>query len=168
MALGQAFITFIDVAESSRRFFDAIVDILNEAFPDVDDKSGISLPGETGLVIKCLDGFIAVCGSSGEKLAKLQTENRGIAYLLKNNATFSEKLSFVENSLEGHEVFFNDIRNALEWVFEKMSPSGSLVSLPIHGQEMILRGSKYNSIPASARSFLTYLCGHATGKARAP
>ena len=38
MALGQAFITFIDVAESSRRFFDAIVDILNEAFPDVDDK----------------------------------------------------------------------------------------------------------------------------------
>ena len=96
MALGQAFITFIDVAESSRRFFDAIVDILNEAFPDVDDKSGISLPGETGLVIKCLDGLIAVCGSSGEKLAKLQTENRGIAYLLKNNATFSEKLSFVE------------------------------------------------------------------------
>ena len=100
MALGQAFITFIDVAESSRRFFDAIVDILNEAFPDVDDKSGISLPGETGLV-------------------------------LKNNATFSEKLSFVENCLEGHEVFFNDLRNALEWVFEKMSPSGEL-SLPAY------------------------------------
>ena len=131
MALGQAFITFIDVAESSRRFFDAIVDILNEAFPDVDDKSGISLPGETGLVIKCLDGLIAVCGSSGEKLAKLQTENRGIAYLLKNNATFSEKLSFVENCLEGHEVFFNDLRHALERVFKKMSPSGE-VSLPAY------------------------------------
>ncbi len=132
MAFGQSFITFIDVAESSRNFFDSIVDALKETFPEVGqfpkvgDKSGISLPEETGLVIKCLDGLIAVCGTSGEKLAQLQTENRDIAYLLKNNATFSEKLSFVENCLEGHEVFFNDLRHALERVFEKMSPSGEL------------------------------------------
>lgn len=132
MALGQSFITFIDVAESSRKFFDSIVDTLKETFPEVgqfpngDNKSGISLPEDTELVIKCLDGLIMVCGTSGEKLAKLQTENRGIAYLLKNNATFSEKLSFVENCLEDHEVFFNDLRHALEGVFEKMSPSGEL------------------------------------------
>ena len=137
MALGQAFITFIDVAESSRKFFDAIVDALKETFPDVGqfpegcNKSDTPLPEKTEPVIKCLDGLIAVCGTSGEELAKLQTENRGIAYLLKNNATFSEKLSFVENCLEGHEVFFNDLRHALERVFKKMSPSGE-VSLPAY------------------------------------
>lgn len=67
MALGQSFILFIKEAESSRRFFDAIVDALKETFPDVgkfhwdivDDKSGSSLP-EDRLVIKCLDGLI--CG----------------------------------------------------------------------------------------------------------
>lgn len=120
-------------------FFNAIVDALKETFPDVgkfpweivDDKSGSSLPEETSLVIKCLDGLIAVCGTSGENLAKLQTENRGIAYLLKNNATFSEKLGFIESWLEDHELFFNDLRNALEGVFEKMSPSGEL-SLPAY------------------------------------
>ena len=139
MALGQSFIIFINMAESSRMFFNAIVDALKETFPDVgkfpweivDDKSGSSLPEETSLVIKCLDGLIAVCGTSGENLAKLQTENRGIAYLLKNNATFSEKLGFIESWLEDHELFFNDLRNALEGVFEKMSPSGEL-SLPAY------------------------------------
>ena len=139
MALGQSFIIFINMAESSRMFFNAIVDALKETFPDVgkfpweivDDKSGSSLPEETSLVIKCLDGLIAGCGTSGENLAKLQTENRGIAYLLKNNATFSEKLGFIESWLEDHELFFNDLRNALEGVFEKMSPSGEL-SLPAY------------------------------------
>ncbi|WP_308774472.1 hypothetical protein [uncultured Bilophila sp.] len=139
MALGQSFILFIKGAESSRRFFDAIVDALKETFPDVgkfhweivDDKSGSSQTEETRLVVTCLDGLIAVCGISGEKLAKLQTENRDIAYLLKNNATFSEKLGFIESWLEDHELFFNDLWNALEGVFEKMSPSGEL-SLPAY------------------------------------
>ena len=79
MALGQSFILFIKVAESSRRFFDAIVDALKGTFPDVGqfrwdvhNKSNGSLPEETEPVMKCLDGLIAVCGTSGEKLPPFQ------------------------------------------------------------------------------------------------
>ena len=77
MALGQSFILFIKVAESSRRFFDAIVDALKETFPDVGqfpeggNKSDTPLPEKTEPVIKCLDGLIAVCGTSGEELRRL-------------------------------------------------------------------------------------------------
>ena len=82
-------------------FFNAIVDALKETFPDVDkfhweivdDKSGSSLPEETSLVIKCLDGLIAVCGTSGEKLAKLQTENREKQSRLFRKAWLHRKLA---------------------------------------------------------------------------
>jgi len=143
MALGQSFILFIKEAESSRRFFDAIVDALKETFPDVDkfhwdivdDKSGSSLP-EDRLVIKCLDGLIAVCGTSGEKLAKLQTENRDIAYLLKNNPAFSERLGFIESWLEDHELFFEDMRHALQGIFKKLSGDAALPSYGWVGNEL--------------------------------
>ena len=132
MALGQAFTTFIGVAESSRRFFDAIVDVLKETFPDVGqfpeggNKSDTPLPEETEPVMKCLDGLIAVCGTSGEKLAKLQTENREIVYLLKNNPAFSERLGFIASWLEDHELFFEDLRHALKDIFKKVSGDASL------------------------------------------
>lgn len=144
MALGQSFILFIKEAESSRKFFDAIVDALKETFPDVnkfhweivDDKSGSSLPEENRLVIKCLDGLIAVCGTSGEKLAKLQTENREIVYLLKNNPAFSERLGFIESWLEDHELFFEDMRHALQGILK----SFRVMQLyhPMDGWEMSL------------------------------
>ena len=133
MALGQSFILFIKVAESSRRFFDAIVDALKGTFPDVGqfrwdvhNKSNGSLPEETEPVMKCLDGLIAVCGTSGEKLAKLQTENREIVYLLKNNPAFSERLGFIASWLEDHELFFEDLRHALKDIFKKVSGDASL------------------------------------------
>lgn len=145
MALGQSFIIFINMAESSRMFFNAIVDALKETFPDVDkfhweivdDKSGSSLPEETSLVIKCLDGLIAVCGTSGEKLAKLQTENREIVYLLKNNPAFSERLGFIESWLEDHELFFEDMRHALQGIFKKLSGDAALPSYGWVGNELI-------------------------------
>ena len=126
MALGQSFILFIKEAESSRKFFDAIVDALKETFPDVnkfhweivDDKSGSSLPEENRLVIKCLDGLIAVCGTSGEKLAKLQTENREIVWL------------------EDHELFFEDMRHALQGIFKKLSGDAALPSYGWVGNEL--------------------------------
>ena len=133
MALGQSFILFIKVAESSRRFFDAIVDALKETFPDVGqfrwdvhNKSNGSLPEETEPVMKCLDVLIAVCGTSGEKLAKLQTENREIVYLLKNNPAFSERLGFIASWLEDHELFFDDLRHALQDIFKKVSGDAAL------------------------------------------
>lgn len=143
MALGQSFIIFINMAESSRMFFNAIVDALKETFPDVDkfhwdivdDKSGSSLP-EDRLVIKCLDGLIAVCGTSGEKLAKLQTENRDIAYLLKNNPAFSERLGFIKSWLEDHELFFEDMRHALQGIFKKLSGDAALPSYGWVGNEL--------------------------------
>lgn len=144
MALGQSFILFIKEAESSRKFFDAIVDALKETFPDVnkfhweivDDKSGSSLPEENRLVIKCLDGLIAVCGTSGEKLAKLQTENREIVYLLKNNPAFSERFGFIESWLEDHELFFEDMRHALQGIFKKLSGDAALPSYGWVGNEL--------------------------------
>ena len=133
MALGQSFILFIKVAESSRRFFDAIVDALKGTFPDVGqfrwdvhNKSNGSLPEKTEPVMKCLDGLIAVCGTSGEKLVKLQTENREIVYLLKNNPVFSERLGFIASWLEEHELFFEDMRHALKDIFKKVSGDAAL------------------------------------------
>lgn len=40
MALGQSFILFIKEAESSRKFFDAIVDALKETFPESTNSIG--------------------------------------------------------------------------------------------------------------------------------
>lgn len=145
MALGQSFIIFINMAESSRMFFNAIVDVLKEAFPDVDkfhweivdDKSDSSLPKETSLVIKCLDGPIVVCGTSGEKLAKLQAENCEIVYLLKNNPALSERLGFIEGWLEDHELFFEDMRRALQGIFKKLSSDAALPSYRWVGNELI-------------------------------
>lgn len=143
MALGQSFILFIKEAESSRRFFDAIVDALKETFPevgqfpwDVDNKPNAPLPEETEPVMKCLDRLIEICGTSGEKLAKLQTENREIVYLLKNNATFSERLGFIESWLEDHELFFTDLRHALEGVFKKFSGDTALPSYGWMGDDL--------------------------------
>ena len=143
MALGQSFILFIKEAESSRIFFDAIVDALKETFPDVGqfpwdvhNKSNTPLPEGTELVIKCLDGLIAICGTSGEKLAKIQTENREIVYLLKNNPAFSERLGFIESWLEDHELFFEDMRHALQGIFKKLSGDAALPSYGWVGDEL--------------------------------
>ena len=143
MALGQSFILFIKVAESSRRFFDAIVDALKGTFPDVGqfrwdvhNKSNGSLPEETEPVMKCLDGLIAVCGTSGEKLAKLQTENREIVYLLKNNPAFSERLGFIASWLEDHELFFEDLRHALQDIFKKVSDDAALPTYGWVGEDL--------------------------------
>lgn len=143
MALGQSFIIFITLAESSRKFFDNIVDALKETFPevgqfpwDVDNKPNAPLPEETEPVMKCLDRLIEICGTSGEKLAKLQTENRDIAYLLKNNPAFSERLGFIESWLEDHELFFEDMRHALQGIFKKLSGDAALPSYGWVGNEL--------------------------------
>ena len=151
MALGQAFTTFIGVAESSRRFFDSIVDALKETFPDVGqfpeggNKSGAPLPEETRLVMKCLDGLIAVCGTSGDKLTKLQTENREIACLLKSNPAFSERLGFIESWLEDHELFFEDMRHALKDIFKKVSGDAALPTYGWVGNDLTEYRIQFNS-----------------------
>ncbi|WP_337432319.1 hypothetical protein [Bilophila sp.] len=166
MALGQAFTTFIGVAESSRRFFDAIVDALKETFPDVGqfpergNKSGAPLPEETKFIMKCLDGLIAVCGTSGEKLAKLQTENREIVYLLKNNPAFSERLGFIESWLEDHELFFEDLRHALKDIFKKVSGDAALPTYGWMGNDLTEFQLQFNTdkMPVQAEGgFLDYI-----------
>lgn len=166
MALGQAFTTFIGVAESSRRFFDAIVDVLKETFPDVGqfpeggNKSDTPLPEETEPVMKCLDGLIAVCGTSGEKLAKLQTENREIVYLLKNNPAFSERLGFIASWLEDHELFFEDLRHALQDIFKKVSGDAALPTYGWMGNDLTEFQLQFNTdkMPVQTEGgFLDYI-----------
>lgn len=166
IALGQAFTTFIGVAESSRKFFDSIVDALKETFPDVGlfpergNKSGAPLPEETRLIMKCLDGLIAVCGTSGEKLAKLQTENREIVYLLKTNPAFSERLGFIESWLEDHELFFEDLRHALKDIFKKVSGDAALPTYGWVGNALTEFQLQFNTDKMSVQAeggFLDYI-----------
>lgn len=41
--------------------------------------------------------------------------------MLKNNPAFSERLGFIESWLEDHELFFEDMRHALQGIFKKLS-----------------------------------------------
>ena len=57
--------------------------------------------------------------------------------MLKNNPAFSERLGFIESWLEDHELFFEDMRHALQGIFKKLSGDAALPSYGWVGNELI-------------------------------
>ncbi|MBQ3170778.1 MAG: hypothetical protein IJB53_02465 [Mailhella sp.] len=106
-------------AEAIHQFFSAINDCCFATAPSEIVKGVIKLKKDTyvhrSMVVASL--FI-IFGSKGERLQEIQNKNRIHLIFIKSIPLLQENIGFVESWIEDNELFFEDMKEALEEIFQ--------------------------------------------------
>lgn len=110
----QACPWFAEAARSIHAFFQELQNIMDESSTTSHDAAD------------SINSIVKMCGEYGENLRNIQNINRLLLIVIQNVPCIGKKMGYAESWIEDHELFFEDLRQAMEHVFALREPFESV------------------------------------------